>query len=75
MASDFEALILATDGITDPYFENDVEYGSVAAWDNLWGDITSKVDLEASDADKQLLNWLEFYKEQNHDDRTIIILH
>lgn len=75
MASDFEALILATDGITDPYFENDVEYGSVAAWDNLWGDITSKVDLEAYDADKQLLNWLEFYKEQNHDDRTIIILH
>lgn len=75
IAHDFEALILATDGITDPYFENDEEYGSVAAWDNLWGDITLKVDLKAPDADKQLLKWLEFYKEQNHDDRTIIILH
>jgi len=76
IVDDFTALILMTDGITDPKFETDANLLKIEKWDNLWEDLSKEVDFsddnEAS-AD-QLLNWLDFWSPGNHDDRTIAIL-
>lgn len=76
IVDDFTALILMTDGITDPKFETDANLLKVEKWNELWQDLSKEVDFsddnEAS-AD-QLLNWLDFWSPGNHDDRTIAIL-
>ncbi|GHV25083.1 hypothetical protein FACS1894176_02750 [Bacteroidia bacterium] len=73
---DFTALILMTDGITDPKFETDANLNKIEKWHELWDDLSKEVDFsddnEAS-AD-QLLKWLDFWSPGNHDDRTIAIL-
>jgi serine/threonine protein phosphatase PrpC len=76
IVDDFTALILMTDGITDPKFETDANLLKVEKWNELWRDLSKEVDFsddnEAS-AD-QLLSWLDFWSPGNHDDRTIAIL-
>lgn len=73
---DFTALILMTDGVTDPKFETDANLLRVEKWDDLWNDLSKEVDFSddnPSSAD-QLLKWLDFWSPGNHDDRTIAIL-
>jgi len=76
IVEDFTALILMSDGITDPKFETDANLLKVEKWNELWQDLSKEVDFsddnEAS-AD-QLLSWLDFWSPGNHDDRTIAIL-
>jgi serine/threonine protein phosphatase PrpC len=76
IVDDFTALILMSDGITDPKFETDANLLKVEKWNELWQDLSKEVDFyddnEAS-AD-QLLSWLDFWSPGNHDDRTIAIL-
>lgn len=76
IVEDFTALVLMSDGITDPKFETDANLLKIEKWDELWQDLSNEVDLsddnEAS-AD-QLLKWLDFWSPGNHDDRTIAIL-
>lgn len=76
IVDDFTALILMTDGITDPKFETDANLLKIEKWNDLWNDLSTEVDFsdnnEAS-AD-QLLKWLDFWSPGNHDDRTIAIL-
>lgn len=76
IVEDFTALILMTDGITDPKYETDSNLFNIDKWNLLWLDLSKEVDFsddnEAS-AD-QLLNWLDFWSPGNHDDRTIAIL-
>lgn len=71
---DFKALILMTDGVSDPRFESDADLKETACWEALWKEISDNVDLNATDADSQLLEWLNFYTKGHHDDRTIAIL-
>ncbi|OAV69581.1 hypothetical protein Barb6XT_00393 [Bacteroidales bacterium Barb6XT] len=73
---DFTALILMTDGITDPKFETDANLSRIEKWNDLWADLCNEVDFTDSNervAD-QLLKWLDFWSQGNHDDRTIAIL-
>jgi serine/threonine protein phosphatase PrpC len=73
---DFTALILMTDGVTDPKFETDANLGRIEKWHALWDDLSKEVtfaDDNAQTAD-QLLKWLDFWSPGNHDDRTIAIL-
>lgn len=76
IVDDFTALILMSDGITDPKFETDANLLRIEKWDELWQDLSNEVDFsddnEAS-AD-QLLKWLDFWSQGNHDDRTIALL-
>jgi hypothetical protein len=80
---DFTALILMTDGITDPKFQTDANLRNIAIWQELWQDLNGnnedgcKVDFkEAPDKAKAaLMNWLDFWSPGNHDDRTIAILY
>lgn len=77
IVEDFTALILMSDGITDPKFETDSNLNRIEKWDQLWDDITSSVELndDNTDSAEQLLKWLDFWSQGNHDDRTIAILY
>jgi len=77
IVDDFTALILMTDGITDPKFETDANLLKVEKWNELWQDLSKEVDFSddnETSAD-QLLSWLDFWSPGNHDDRTIAILY
>lgn len=80
---DFTALILMTDGLTDPKFQTDANLQKAEIWQQLWNDLggsnddSCKVDFNAAPAEVQnaLLSWLDFWSPGNHDDRTIAILY
>lgn len=74
---DFSALLLMTDGISDPFFETDANLNKVDKWNELWDNINSEVDLtdDNTESQYQLLKWLDFWSPGNHDDRTIAILY
>lgn len=74
---DFSALLLMTDGISDPFFETDANLNKVEKWNELWENIYSEVELtdDNSESQYQLLKWLDFWSPGNHDDRTIAILY
>lgn len=77
IVDDFTALILMTDGVTDPKFETDANLGRFEKWDELWNDLSKEVKLidDNTAAADQLLSWLDFWSPGNHDDRTIAILY
>lgn len=74
---DFTALVLMTDGITDPKFQTDKNLAQLDAWDEFWQDLSTNVDFNKNNenASKQLLEWMNFWSPGNHDDRTIAILY
>jgi serine/threonine protein phosphatase PrpC len=77
IVKDFTALILMTDGVTDPKFETDANLLRIERWNELWSDINNTVKLtddNETSAD-ELLSWLDFWSPGNHDDRTIAILY
>jgi hypothetical protein len=75
---DFTALMLMTDGVSDPKFETDANLQDPEKWDALWKDLAEN-GVELTDdnekSQEQLLNWLNFWDRGNHDDRTIAILY
>ena len=74
---DFTALMLMTDGVSDPMFETDANLNKIEMWDALWENITKEVELtdDNTESQYQLLKWLDFWSRGNHDDRTIAILY
>jgi serine/threonine protein phosphatase PrpC len=82
---DFTALMLMTDGVSDPMFETDNNLNSTEKWDEFWDklhdgfkdDEIPGVDLSDDNEESkyQLLHWLDFWSPGNHDDRTIAILY
>ena len=74
---DFTAIVLMTDGISDPKFPTDSVFGTPAKWVEFWNDDLSKaVDFSRTNAamDQQFLEWLDFWSPGNHDDRTLAVL-
>jgi serine/threonine protein phosphatase PrpC len=79
----FSALVLMTDGITDPKFQTDANLKNPVIWKELWGEIAGFGETDASneapdeiDSRKRaLLQWLDFWSPGNHDDRTIAVLY
>lgn len=81
---DFTALILMTDGVSDPFFETDANLNKFEKWDAFWDQLTKSGNSEGDTVDltddneaskDQLLKWLDFWSKGNHDDRTIAILY
>jgi serine/threonine protein phosphatase PrpC len=66
------ALILMTDGVSDPFFETDNGLIDPARWALLWKELIPV--FKSATADTTLLDWLHFFKPGHHDDRTIAIL-
>jgi hypothetical protein len=70
--SGLAAVILMTDGISDPRFETDNGLADAANWDALWDEINPH--LTAADPASSLVEWLNFFTPGHHDDRTIAVL-
>ncbi len=66
------SVILMTDGVSDPYFETDNGLADPTKWDALWDEITPL--LAGSAPELKLVDWLHFFKQGHHDDRTIALL-
>ena len=84
----FEALLLATDGITDPFFPSE----AAVADGHRWLEFYTKKLKEGCDEEpngcpsifdpqqtpqkksEDLLQWLNFWSKGNHDDRTLLIV-
>lgn len=83
VVEDFTALILMTDGITDPKFQTDNNLSRIEKWNELWADLggankdNSRVDFlkPTEEVETELMAWLDFWSAGNHDDRTIAILY
>ncbi|MDR3347899.1 MAG: protein phosphatase 2C domain-containing protein, partial [Helicobacteraceae bacterium] len=71
LLTDVKALILMTDGVSDPIFETDNGLNDPKKWDDFWQEIAPLLSGEKSD--EKLLDWLAFWSQGNHDDRTIVI--
>lgn len=74
---DFTAMMLMTDGITDPKFPTDAAFADPTRWIEFWTeDLTKSVAFSRSneDMEKQFLDWLDFWSPGNHDDRTLAVL-
>lgn len=67
-----EAVILMTDGVSDPFFETDNGLLNGARWDALWDEVAPHLDGAAPEY--AVLDWLHFFRQGHHDDRTIAIL-
>lgn len=83
VVEDFTALVLMTDGITDPKFQTDNNLSRIEKWNDLWADLEGtnqdncKVDFSKpiEEVEADLMTWLDFWSPGNHDDRTIAILY
>lgn len=65
------ALILMTDGISDPIFETDNGLKNPDLWTKLWEEL-EPIANDLSDSKKEnLLEWMNFFSPGHHDDRTI----
>jgi serine/threonine protein phosphatase PrpC len=74
MVDSMSALILATDGITDAWFETEKKLEYLSNWDKLWEELEPHVMNENRDEGlKGLTAWMDFWSKGNHDDRTIAI--
>lgn len=71
----FTALILMTDGITDPLFETDNNLRDLSYWDKLWQQIQPKLAENPELSAQNLTDWLDFWSPGNHDDRTIALIY
>jgi serine/threonine protein phosphatase PrpC len=86
--SSFESIILATDGVTDPYFPSEASVLSPQKWLDFWDRILRVGDGEnpgaaglfnpaagGEEKAKSLRKWLDFWVKGEHDDRTILIVY
>lgn len=71
---DLKAIVLATDGITDPKFSNDNELMKPENWHRLFAELTPMLDQQNAETSvNHLLAWMNFFEKGHHDDRTIAI--
>lgn len=73
LVEDFTALLLMTDGVSDPFFSSEEALHDVNAWDTFWAMFDEKVFGNGVPADA-LLAWLDFWSVGHHDDRTLALL-
>lgn len=69
---DSAAVILMTDGISDPRFETDAGLANAEKWHAFWQEI--EPNLQQAEPEKALLEWSTFFSAGHHDDRTLAIL-
>ena len=81
IVKDFTALMLMTDGVSDPWFETDSNLNNPEKWRAFYKEIQDNnehpvnLDDNNEQAKDELLGWLDFWSPGNHDDRTIAILY
>ena len=71
---DPSAIVLMTDGITDPRFPTEASLKDKTCWDNFWSEVSEVAKFDDEGAEDRLLKWLSFKSPGNHDDRTVVFL-
>ena len=73
---DFTALILMSDGISDPFFETDYQLKQINLWDDFWNNhLQQQLSKNPRSSARKLNNWLNFWSPGHHDDRTIALIY
>lgn len=76
---DFTALILMTDGISDPKFPTENTLREPQKWQLFWEELAKEVNFSTTanreEVQQQLLKWLNFWSPGDHDDRTILLVY
>ncbi|WP_089606556.1 PP2C family serine/threonine-protein phosphatase [Acinetobacter piscicola] len=70
--TDTDAIMLMTDGISDPIFETDSGLANHTKWQKLYTELDPLMQIES--ADTALLEWMHFFTPGHHDDRTMAVL-
>ena len=73
------SLMLMTDGVSDAFFETDDDLSDGKQWLDFVSGLPTTNDDRSGKSDPEeeasrILDWLSFYKEGHHDDRTLLIL-
>ncbi|MCT4614381.1 MAG: protein phosphatase 2C domain-containing protein [Marinifilaceae bacterium] len=71
---DVKALVLMTDGISDPKFGSNKDLKDSESWKNFLNELYPLAEGEEIDKTKWM-NWIDFYMKGEYDDRTISILY
>lgn len=71
---DFKSVFVMSDGVSDPKFITDNNLEDIIFWNNLYQELFD-YGVYSDTSGKTLLNWLDFWAEGNHDDRTIAIVY
>nr|VFJ46519.1 MAG: Serine/threonine protein phosphatase PrpC [Candidatus Kentron sp. DK] len=72
---EISAVLLMTDGVSDPKFETDANLQRQEKWDGFWKKIKPQLDKTPEKTSKNFLDWLGFWSPGNHDDRTLAVLY
>lgn len=68
----FQAIVLMSDGVYDPFFQGRNHLWHSDNWHTLWQQWQPHLASEAPSA--ALLTWLDFWSRGNHDDRSIALI-
>lgn len=73
---DFTEFVMMTDGVSDPIFEVENNLYRYDKWKVLIAELTNNIEFNDKDThpEKELTEWLNFWSQGNHDDRTLLIL-
>lgn len=69
-----EAIILMTDGISDPKFETDNNLMNSEMWLKFWADLKPILNKDEP-CEKEIIEWMDFHEKGEYDDRTLTILY
>ena len=71
------ALVLMTDGVSDAKFETEARLARADDWHAFWTELDREVGFadQTPEQERRLLDWLDFWSQGNHDDRTIAIIY
>jgi hypothetical protein len=77
IVEDMTALVLMTDGVSDAKFETEARLARADDWHAFWSELDGAVGFAdpASGQERRLLDWLDFWSQGNHDDRTIAVIY
>lgn len=77
LVEDMTALVLMTDGVSDAKFDTEARLGRDADWHAFWEELDRAAGFSARlpDTERKLLDWLDFWSQGNHDDRTIAVIY
>lgn len=77
IVDDMSALVVMTDGVSDAKFETEARLKRSSDWHLFWEELDRAVGFAGHDTiqEQKLLDWLDFWSQGNHDDRTIAIIH
>jgi serine/threonine protein phosphatase PrpC len=68
-------VLLATDGVTDPYLETEQAMHDAQCWAPLAAELERAATAAPDSAEQCLVQWLDAFTPGHHDDRTLVLLH